>query len=336
MKCLGSFILLALLNLLTVFAGPPPSVYVKDASFEYYIMLDSSNVAYITNVLNKNVKTITVNPYVYYNGQRYTVSAFASGVADSAVEKIIVPSYLNHYFSIWNSVFSEGKKLKTLQIDATNVEIFEDSAKDASSELQIQGKGVDNMIMKYAKKYLESHNISIDENIRYASDYEKKCALYKIAKLVNKNFTYTLNMANPNNGAVALLLGKGSSLGLARVVRILALASGYEQIDIRVGGDNIYQGWNYAKFGTSWYILDSVHSEFKDRDTCSTSVFQCSEQFIKGVLNPYYGRLYQGSVDNFIIFHDLYGYPNEVYDATPDNFLIWLQRNRQGALTYSC
>ncbi|KAL6625750.1 hypothetical protein U3516DRAFT_891848 [Neocallimastix sp. 'constans'] len=51
---------------------------------------------------------------------------------------------------------------------------------------------------------------------------------------------------------------------------------------------------------------------------CTLSVFQTSDAFIKGTLNPFYGKLYQGSSDNFVIYYGKYGCPNENPSPNPE------------------
>eukprot|EP00833_Pecoramyces_ruminatium_P015174 jgi/Orpsp1_1/1189206/evm.model.d7180000070281.1 len=90
MKFLGSFIILAVLNLVTVLAGPPPTIYVKEGDFEYHIP-GGTNFAIADTPLNMNAKTVTVKPYITYNGQRYYTKYFSGYFKNSSAERIIFP-----------------------------------------------------------------------------------------------------------------------------------------------------------------------------------------------------------------------------------------------------
>ncbi|KAL6625194.1 hypothetical protein LY90DRAFT_510228 [Neocallimastix californiae] len=335
MKCLGTFFVFVLLNLVTVFAGPPPHEYFQDNDYEYFTQEDGSNQCYITNVINKKATTLYINPYVYHNGKQLDIMALAGGLADCAVTKIVIPHYIYHYFSIWGNVLSDAKNLKELQINSLNeVGFFDDTFKGVNGNLQIHGQGVDNAMKRYAKQFLQDNYPDLIKNWSREATYQKQCGLYQIAKIVNKQYAYTTSTASADNGASALVLKQGSTLGLARVVRTLAIAAGFSENDILVGGDDVYHGFNYVKFSGKWYILDSVKTYFSDRDMCTPSVFQTSDAFIKGTLNPFYGRLYQGSSDNFVIYHGKYGCPNENPSPNPvkENFKKWLSKNNKGTL----
>lgn len=274
MKFIGSFIIIALFNLLTVFAGPPPAIFTKDKDFEYYLI---SDIAHIVDVLDKTATTITIPPYVKYNGKNYNVSSLTSGLSDSKVQKIIVSNDIKHEFALYTGL-SDAKYLKAIQIDAPNVLVFEHSFDNVNPDIDITGDGVENMIKFYSKIILDYNDIDVKKYDHESTTDDKQCDIYQIAKFVKKNFTYNTDLANASNAVNTLLFKQGNSLGLARAIRILAGVKGFDMNDIQVGGDDLQSGWNYVKFGSEWYTLDIVHTEFKDEDSCA-SAFLVSNDF---------------------------------------------------------
>eukprot|EP00833_Pecoramyces_ruminatium_P007048 jgi/Orpsp1_1/1181080/evm.model.c7180000075779.1 len=182
MKFLGSFIILGLLNLMAVFAGPPPHATIKDFNFEYYIQYDGNYQATVTNVLNKKATTLTFNPYVLHQGEQYKVVGISSGLSGCAVTKLVIPHYIYNIFSISDNVLKEAKNLKELQINSLNDVIFYDNTFNGVNEnLQIHGQGVDKAMTAYAKKLLQEHLPDVIKDYRYENLYSKTTGLYKIA-----------------------------------------------------------------------------------------------------------------------------------------------------------
>eukprot|EP00833_Pecoramyces_ruminatium_P015550 jgi/Orpsp1_1/1189582/evm.model.d7180000073038.1 len=326
MKFLGSFIILAILNLVSVLAGPPRSETIKDDQFKYHIQYDGNHIAYITDVIDKNADTLTIPNYVVHKGETYYVHALAGGLTNSYVTKLEIPFYVYHYFSIWGNVLKEAKYLKELKIDCFyDVEFFEDTFNGVNPNIQIYGQGVDKAMMSYAKKILQNNYPDLIRDYSNVSDYDKKCALYQIAKIVNKTFGYNTNIAYPHNGAVALAVKQGSTRGLARVVRIFAIAAGYNQDEILVGGDGSYLDFNYVKFNGRFYVLDAVKTKYNDRDLCSTSVIQTSSRFNEKVLKPFYGS--KVSTSKWVLYNQKYGFPNDYADPEVENFVKWCSKH---------
>eukprot|EP00833_Pecoramyces_ruminatium_P006365 jgi/Orpsp1_1/1180397/evm.model.c7180000073243.1 len=310
MKFLGSFIFLGLLNLIAVFAGPPPpQAYVKDANFEYYIRFDGSKSAVIMDVLDKKAKTVSINPYVTLNGVQYDVTSISKGFENSAVTKLIIPHYIYHTFSIRGNILNKAKNLKEIQINCLNDVIFyEDTFDGVNENLQIHGQGVDKAMSAYAKTLLRNNLPDVIKDYRYENLYSRTAGLYKIAKYVKNNFRWVTDTESAHNGASVLALKQGSSTGRARAIRILAIAAGYMEDEILTGGDGAYHGFNYVKIGQKWNILDNFFCNYGDK--VDYNVFYTSEDYLS-VSNGWYGRLYKGNSNNFIVYNFKYGCPNE-------------------------
>jgi len=330
MKCLGTFIILAVLNLVAVLAGPPPTIYIKSGDFEYSIPGGTDFVIASTPV-NKKAKTLTVKPYVTYNNKRYNTKYFSGYFKDSAVEKIIFPNTFTN--EIFMSGFETAKKLKVIQIDTPKARIHKSYADSVDRNVLIQGKGVEGMMLQFAKEIIEE--IGID-NIDYdpRDTYRSQCFLYTLAKFINLNFKYIPIQYGENveTGIHTLLYRSGNSLGFARALRILATAGGYDKNAIRVGGDDMMFGWTYVEFQRKWYILDVYHNNFNPRDLCNTNVFDANSNAHVAANNGYYGKGVSLNNDVCTIFHGMFGYEGEVGNPTKENFKKWLKANNLGTL----
>eukprot|EP00833_Pecoramyces_ruminatium_P018095 jgi/Orpsp1_1/1192127/evm.model.d7180000090783.1 len=334
MKFVGSFIFLALLNLVTVFAGPlRPYVFVDDTIFEYYISTDGSQIATIIHVMNNEAKELTIQPYAYYEGQRYNVVGAMDCFTNSKVEKIIIHESMTHSFHFYDTVLGQAKRLRTLQVDASNFEIREGTFDNVSSSIKIQGKGVDNMMIKYAKSLLQKNNITIKNYSSSTSDYERQQNLYELGRFVKQNFKFTTSVAYPSNGANALIFKKGDTIGLSRAFRILCRARGFAYDDVHVGTDGIHFGWNFINLHKHWYNFDIVHTTFRN-GMGDVSKFYKDQDFINKVLVPAYNQYGDGIPDlnpsKWSIYLDQYGYQDEISSSRIENFDSWLKRRRLG------
>jgi len=331
MKFLGSFLVLALLNLITVFAGPPPHDYIKDSNFEYYIQYDGNNQAYITNVLNKRATTLNINSYVYHNNVKYSVMALAGGLTNCAVTKLVIPKNVNHSFSIWDNVLKDAKNLKELSIQTTSdVTFYDDTFTGVSENLQITGNGVANTIKKAAKQYLRDNYPDLIRDYSRTSSYEKKCAFYQIAKIVNKNWSYYMSAYGGagSNGASAFFLRKGSTYGLARVTRYLAVAANLSEFEIQIGG-YVNHGVAYVYITGGWHVLDVARHYFDPRASCESDAFSTLNSYASSI-GGYYGKGVKVNPSEFLIYNTKYGYPNDYANPEKESFINWVSKNGRG------
>lgn len=332
MKFLGSFIVLALLNLLTVFAAPPPERgYIRVDGFEYFIYPDGR--AYIISVVDEKSTTLTIKPKITSEGKTYKVLGLYSGLYSDAVRKIILPQNTQRDFTISPGVLSGAKNLRELQIDARYpVNIDEYTFEGVSPDLQIYGNGVDTTVTAYAEKFMKENYPDLIRDRSNLDDYFKKCDLYQVAKIVRKYFTYDINSASKSNGASAIFLKRGDGVGLARVVSVLAAAANFDIRDVQVAGDDNQFGFNLVRFSNKWYVLDPARFSYNERDMCTDTIFKKSNDYIKQTINPFYGKGYRGSSDSFVVHHGKYGYPGELVQPVKENFKKFISRMNWGVL----
>lgn len=330
MKCLGTFIVLAILNLVAVLAGPPPTVYVKDGDFQYSIP-NGVDFAVSFNPLNKKAKVLTVKPYITYNGRRYYTRYFNGQLEGSAVERIIFPSSIKNEITMTG--FETAKNLKVIQVDTPYARIYNSYGEYVDRNVLIEGKGVEGMMLQFAKEYLQENYIEFPQ-YDPRDIYRRKCSLYTIGKLIKLNFEYTGGKYDNNcdSGIHTLIYKSGSSLGFARAFRILATAAGYDKSVIRVGGDDMMFGWNYVEFNRKWYILDIYKAYFDPRDLCNDNVFETDSNAHVAANNSFYGKGVRLNNDVCVIYHGMFGYEGEVSDPKQENFKSWLKKHNLGTL----
>jgi len=321
MKFFG--IVVALISALSVFAGPPPAKYTSDSTFEYYLI---SGTASIIRVLNNNLKTLTVNPYAYYQGERYKVTSINQGLEESKVETFVIPQNFPHEFYI-GSAIAFAKNLKTIQVDAKDVHASDYTFKDVKRTITFKGKGLENMALNYAKDVLTSINEKPVSYTSTTSSYTKKQHLYALARaLRNKGYlNYYSNVSNASNAIHTLFYKEGNMLGIARAFRVFALAKGFNAGDIKVAGDNKYYDWNNVKLDNTWYNFDIIHTTFRNGQG-DVSVFYTDNDYNNKILKPFYGS--GVSPSTWVMYLAEYGYPNEVSGSQTQNRDTWINNNR--------
>jgi len=321
MKFFG--IVVALISALSVFAGPPPAKYTTDNKFEYYLI---SGTATVIRVLNNNLRTLTINPYVYYEGERYIVTSINQGLDESKVETLIIPESVQHRFFL-SSAISSAKNLRTIQINAPDVTAGSNTFSDVKRTINLKGKGLEKMALNYAMDILTSINEKPTTYTSSTSAYQKEQHLYALARNLKNNgyLNYSSNLSNASNGLHTLFYGEGNMLGLARAFRVYALAKGFSAADIKVAGDNKYYDWNNIRLDNNWYNFDVVHTTFKNGQG-DVSVFYTDNDYNNKILKPFYGT--GVSPSTWIIYLAEYGYPNEVSGSQTQNRDTWINNNR--------
>jgi len=331
MKSIGIYIVLVCSYIITVLAGPTPSVYFSDNLFQYYTQ-EGFKECYINGLTAtaKKASTLTINAYATdpNTGIRYNVGGIMADLTGSAVTKIEIPSSIRKNFSISDYVLKNAKKLKELKVESQYVSVYENSFTGVNTDINIYGKGVSRMVANYAKKILENSDPDFFQDYYSISDYDTRIYLFNIAKIV-RDYKLDLTTKYGDNGAVALLLKQGSTLGLSRALRYLVVASGFNENRIIVAGDDIQHGFNLVRFDNYWYVYDAVKGTYDERSPWS--FFQTMDNYCQHTLNPYYGRLYKSDVNTFVKYNGKIGYANE---TSPEkvNLKSWLSSNQMGVL----
>jgi len=331
MKFFGSFIILTIFNLVAVLAGPPPSVSFNSGDIEYTIPGGTDFV--VANCpVNKKAKVVTIKPFVNYKGRTYPTKYFNGLFEGSAVERIIFPSGFKN--EIYMSGFETAKNLKVIQVDTPMARIYQSYGEYVNRSVLIEGKGVEEMMLQYAKEFLEENNFRGLPKYNPVNTFERQCSLYRVDKFVHNHLKYVPIQYGNNyeSGIHTLLYKEGNSLGLARVTRILATAAGYDKNVIRVGGDDKFFGFNFVEFERKWYILDYPFTTYStmDRDQCHPS-FKTSSELIEK-LNSFYGKGVRINNNEFVIYHGMFGYNGEVNHQVKENFKNWIKRYNLGTL----
>jgi len=330
MKCIGTFVILAILNLVSVIAGPPQTVWVTSGDLEYY-MPGGTNFFIASTPVNNNAKTITVKPTITYKGKKYNTRYFSGNFQNSACERIIFPSSITSEIDI--AGFETAKNLKVIQVDARKARLPQNYSQYVSRDVLIEGAGVENMMITYAKELLANGNFRGIPKYDANNIDQRKCSLYNIDKFAHNNFKYVpIQYDNYENGVHTLLFKEGNSLGLARATRVLAIAAGYNRNAIRTGGDDMFFGFNYVELENKWYIMDFPFTTYDsmDRDQCHPS-FKTSSELIPS-LNSFYGKGTNISSDSFVIHHGVLGFNGEVGNPKKENFKSFLKRKNLGTL----
>jgi len=323
MKFLGSLIFVALINVLSVLAGPPKREYGSDSSFEYVLTYDNAT---IIRVLNTNSKQLVIKPFFNYNGKRYTVTSIDQGLATSNVETLIIDSSFPHAFYL-GSTIGDAKNLKTIQVDAPNVTIGSATFQNVKRTITLKGKGLEKLALNYATDVLKSLNEKPTTYTSTTSTYTKQQHLYALARTLKNNgyLNYYSNCSNASNGIHSLLYKEGNMLGVARAFRIYALAKGFNAGDIKVASDSSYYNWNIVKLDNTWYNFDVIHTQFKAGQG-DVSVFLNDNDYNQKFIKSFYGYTIPPSY--WLVYLADYGYPNEVSGAETQNLYVWIENNR--------
>ncbi|ORX87590.1 hypothetical protein BCR32DRAFT_324408, partial [Anaeromyces robustus] len=332
MKYLGIFLIVAFTYFVSVLAGPTPSVYLKDSNYEYYTQ-EGFKECYVTGLTDKSkkAKKLTFDPSVTdgRTGISYYVGGLMADLSECVATKIEIPSTLRSSFSISENVLKNAKKLRDLKVETTkDVYVYDDTFTGVNTNIKIYGKGVKKMVMNYAKKLLQYNYPDLIQDYSKLSEYDARITLYNIAKIF-QSYKLDINMKYGNNGAVAFFLKQGSTLGISRAARYLAIASGFKESDIIVAGDDIQHGFCLVRFNRKWYVYDVVKGSFNDREPWS--FFQTINNYMEHTLNPYYGRLYKSDVNTFVKYNGYIGYTGEV-STEKENLKQWLSKNNKGTL----
>ena len=329
MKFLGSLFTFAVVGICSAFAKP--DINQEDDTFRYWIS-DTNYRAMVTGVKDKYATDITLNPYVVVEGKRYYVNQIApAAFTNTYVQNINIGSNIES-IHINYQAFNNANYIRTITLDTNKVTADADAFNACGTYIGFSGRGTESLINDYSKNLLRSWGLPVNKDYTNISDFNRKQALYKLAKIVHDKFHINDKVAYPSNVASVLALKQGNYLGIARAFRVLALNMGFQYNDVHVGGDNYRFYWNYVYVNLHgqkrWYNLDIVHSDFPE--SYRSKVFADTTEQRK-VLEDEYRGSHSVNPDDWVIFNNQYGYPGErKYYPELENFNDWLVRNRAG------
>jgi len=330
MKILKSFTVLAILNIVNVFA-----IFYneRDDTFEYLIQDDDT--AQISDVINKNATILTIQPFVELNGKTYQITELRPSFLDSNVETINISKSFSDNFNIRDNAFYAAKKLKNLNVYTTKATASEQAFNNVNEEINITGEGASNLMKSYAMNLVKSIGILPR---KYVENVEIEVLMkdyFSLGRYVKMYFEYTADVAHGSNGGVALALKKGDLLGIARAFRFIMIGFGFEDDDIYVVTDNKEYSWNIVKLGNQWYNFDIYNIDFSNFEIVkgyNESAFLTDSAYNNQILKEVYGDGVGVDPSEWSIYTSEVGYEYEV-PVEVENFNDWLSRNGIGNRT---
>jgi len=336
MKCIASFVVLALSSVATVLARKEVGRYGNGDNYRLY----DDGKASLAGTYKDNVNEFIIPAYITVSGKKYPVSEIEEKVFNGRNIKAITIDGGNTGLVIKKNAFYGIKGLKEFNIYSRYVDAELGGFEGVGNYVQFQGSGIPNTVDKYCEKLLKKWNLPVGKNYKYVSDDDKKHDLFTLLKTMKKNFGIYDKVAYPDNAANVAFIGAGSLNGLTRLYRIMAIVMGVPYDEVLAGCDNVHYCWNYAKVvgfrDTSnikkWHVID-YRAEIRDYIVYSPHSFQKESNFLN-TLKDYYGKSSINPHD-FVIHNDRYNYPYESrYNyLNSEKFDDWLLRNNGGKRT---
>jgi len=335
MKCIASFVILALSSVVSVFARKEVGRYSNGYNYRLY----DDNKATLVGTYYDNVNEFTIPAYITANNKRYYVSEIDPKVFDGRTFTKITIDGQNPGIRIKKDAFQGIRGLKEFNIYSRNVDVEIGGFSGVGNYVNFQGVGVQEAVESLTRRLLNKWNLPIGKNYEYVDEWNRMKDLYLLAKNMQRNFGLYDKVAYPDNAANVALIGAGSRDGYARLYRIMAMVMGYKHDQVLVGCDNIHYCWNYVKVNVyegerKWHVLNALDS-IGDEWLMNIAYFQNEKDFVAKTLKPFYGEYYTLKPHEFIIHNDRYNYPGESkYNyLNSENFDSWLSRNNAGKRT---
>lgn len=285
-----------------------------DDTFNFWISGPNGGTATLVG-LRKNpttAKSLTIPANVYVEGIKFkvvdvldhTFSGNNCPFEDIYVSSNVESFHFDHYS------FNDCANLKRVVLynDVITTELT--AFKNVNKNVQFLSKGTKSFVMDFTKKLVRDLDIPI-KNYSSVTTSDKKNDLFEIAKKLS-NYLRNSGVRDSGNVAVNLVTKYGTSDGYARLFRQLAIAAGFPESDILVGGDNNGHYWNYVRFGSYWWNVDvnypfRVYSTYKNAES-SKPFFLGNKDFKNRVTENY-----DITVDpnNFIVWFTNFGYADE-------------------------
>lgn len=226
---------------------------------------------------NKNAKSVTIPPSFEYNGYTYVTDSISPiAFANTNIETITINSNVKFYID--GRAFANCKKLKKLIINVPDISI-NPSAFEGTNRFEFDGTIVPKIIQNYASNLLKQWELPVGYNYGNSSTNlaTKKQHLYKLGKLINKQFTKDVGI----NAPYILYNKKGSQRGFAMAFSELARVMGISKDDIFTAGDGVSVFWNYVRLGNNWYNVDIYMFNFDSNgDNNYNNLFKTNSEFV--------------------------------------------------------
>ncbi|ORX42563.1 hypothetical protein BCR36DRAFT_157531 [Piromyces finnis] len=305
-------LLFAVLNASVAFGAAILDKQQHDDTFNFWVSGPNGGTATIVGLRNNatTAKSVTFPAYVYVQGIKFKVTGVLDHTFNDSYcpfESIYIASgvesfHFDHY------TFNGCKNLKRVYLSNQKVTAELTSFKDVNKDVTFYSRGTKSFVNDYVEKLAKSLGIE-KKNYSSLANYYKKENLFEIAK---KTQTYlrTSDVKDSGSVAVNLVTKFGTRDGYARLFRLLCIASGFPESDIRVGGDGNGYYWNYVKIGNCWSNVD-INYSYRVYSTYSSAVskkpFFLSDGAFKQRLSEDYGI----TVNKFYVYYTNYGYPDE-------------------------
>jgi len=335
MKCLASIVLLAISSIATVFART--EVGRHKSGFDYILYDDGQ--ASIVGTYYDSLGDVFIPPYVVANKKQYLVTEIAAkAFYGKQVTKVTIEG--DNSIIIRKNAFSGVKGLKEFNIINKNLDAEIGGFSGVGTLVQFKGEGIPNIVDKYCQRLLKQWNLPVGKNYKYVDDKTKKQDLFTLGKNMQNTFGIYDKIAYPDNAANVAFIGSGSSNGLSRLYRIMAIVMGFSYEEVLVGCDNMHYCWNYVKVNVynqntkKWHVYDIQDPIYKTT-VFDNGSFQKESTFLN-TLKRYYGSTTTIDPHKFIVFNNRYNYPNEnrVNNlSNSENFDDWLKRTNGGVRT---
>jgi len=334
MKCFTSIVLLAITSIATVFARKEVGKY--KSGFDY-ILYDDGQAA-IVGTYYDSMRDASVPQFIVANRKQYLVTEIAAkAFYGKEINKFTIDGY--NSILIKKNAFSGVKGLKEFHIINKNVDVEIGGFSGVGTLVQFQGEGIPNTVNRYCEKLLKQWNLPVGMNYNYVDDKVKKQDLFTLGKNMQSTFGIYDKIAYPDNAANVAFIGSGSSNGLSRLYRIMAIVMGISYEDVLTGCDNMHYCWNYVKVNgynentKKWHVYDIQDPIYKTT-VFDNSSFQKERTFLN-TLKRYYGNTTTIDPHKFIVLNNRYNYPYEdrVTNFNTENFDDWLKRTNGGVRT---
>ncbi|ORX54322.1 hypothetical protein BCR36DRAFT_581955 [Piromyces finnis] len=337
MKCISNFIILALVSVTTVFCAPTKVASIISDRLTYNLY--NNGKASLVKAPYGSLTEITIPGSVSFNGKRYLVNEIvANAFLDKEVNKITIDSS-NTGIRINENAFYGIRNLKEFNINSKYVEPEIGAFYNAGNNIYFKGSGIPSAVNRYSEKLLNKWDLPVGKNYKYVDDWDRMKEIFTLAKRIQETYNIYDKVADANSTTAAIFIGAGSSVGLSRVFRTIALVMGIPENEFLTGYDNIHVSWNYVKVdinkGKKWYVFD-IQDKIGKNTLWNLSAFK-EETKLVATLKKFYGSGYTINPNDFVILNRRYVYQNESSNGLKEseNFNDWLKRTNGGERTLS-